>query len=114
VVLKEFTRRVQTVVRTEDLLGRWGPSVVGRWGGEEFLLVLPQTSLEGSRAVGERVRSAVAGAPFAIGDRQVDITVSGGCSAGTESASVLIHKADAALYRAKEAGRNRLVTAASA
>jgi diguanylate cyclase (GGDEF)-like protein len=110
-VLKELTRRVQSVVRTEDLLGRWGPSVVGRWGGEEFLLVLPQTNIEGARVVGERARSAVAAAPFAIGDRRVDITVSGGCAAGTESAAVLIHKADAALYGAKKAGRNRLVMA---
>ena len=113
VVLKEFTRRVQSVVRTEDLLGRWGPSLVGRWGGEEFLLVLPQTSIEGARVVGERVRSAVAGAPFAVGDRQVDITVSGGCSAGTEPPAELLRKADAALYQAKEAGRNRLVAASS-
>jgi two-component system cell cycle response regulator len=112
-VLKEFTRRVQTVVRTEDILGRWDDSVMGRWGGEEFLLLLPQTSIEGAYVVGERVRSAIAGAPFAVGDRQVAITVSGGCSAGTEPPAELIRKADAALYQAKDAGRNRLVAAAT-
>jgi diguanylate cyclase (GGDEF)-like protein len=112
-VLREFSRRVQTVVRADDILGRWGDSVVGRWGGEEFLLVLPQTGIEGAYVVGERVRSAIAGATFAIGDRQVEITVSGGCAAGTNPPTELIRSADAALYQAKEAGRNRLVAAAS-
>ncbi|MEA2534158.1 MAG: two-component system, cell cycle response regulator [Actinomycetota bacterium] len=112
-VLKEFSRRVQTVVRADDILGRWGDSVVGRWGGEEFLLVLPQTGIEGAYVVGERVRSAIAGATFAIGDHQVDITVSGGCAAGTKPPAELVRSADAALYQAKEAGRNRLVAATS-
>ena len=84
-MLKEFTRRVQTVVRTEDILGRSDESLVGRWGGEEFLLVLPQTDLQGACVVGERVRSAVAAAPFSVGDREIEITASGGCSAGTAS-----------------------------
>jgi diguanylate cyclase (GGDEF)-like protein len=110
-VLKEFTRRVQTAIRTEDILGRWGEYLVGRWGGEEFLLVLPQTEIEGACVVGERVRSAVARAPFVVGDRHINITVSGGCAAGTEPPAELIRSADAALYEAKEAGRNRLVAA---
>jgi diguanylate cyclase (GGDEF)-like protein len=110
-VLKEFTRRIQTAVRTEDLLGRWSESLVGRWGGEEFLLVLPQTPIGGAGVVGERVRSAVARAPFVVGDRHIDITVSGGYAAGTDPPTELIRRADEALYRAKEAGRNRLVAA---
>jgi two-component system cell cycle response regulator len=112
-VLKEFTRRIQTAIRTEDILGRWGESMVGRWGGEEFLLVLPQTEIAGACVVGERVRSAVARAPFVVGDRHIDITVSGGCAAGTEAPAELIRSADAALYQAKETGRNRLVAATS-
>jgi two-component system, cell cycle response regulator len=112
-VLREFTRRVLTVVRADDILGRWGDSVVGRWGGEEFLLVLPQTGIEGAYVVGERVRSAIAGATFAVGSHQVNITVSGGCAAGTKPPTELVRSADAALYQAKEAGRNRLVAATS-
>lgn len=112
-VLKEFTRRIQAIVRVEDLLGRWGESVVGRWGGEEFVLVLPHTGVDGACAAGERIRAAVAGAAFAFGDRLIDITVSGGCSAGAEAPAELIRKADAALYQAKRAGRDRVLAASS-
>jgi diguanylate cyclase (GGDEF)-like protein len=75
--------------------------------------VLPQTGIEGAYVVGERVRSAIAGATFAVGSHQVNITVSGGCAAGTKPPTELVRSADAALYQAKEAGRNRLVAATS-
>lgn len=110
-VLREFTRRVQAVVRAEDILGRWGDAVEGQAGGDEFLLVLPQTDIDDAWVVGERVRSAVAAAPFSVGNRQIEITVSGGCSAAMESPAGLVRTAEAALERAKKAGRNRLVAA---
>ena len=114
-VLKEFSRRVQAVIRAEDILGRWSDSLEGPGTGigEAFLLVLPQTAIDDACAVGEHVRSAIAAIPFPVGDLQIEITVSGGCSAGTESPSELVRRAEAALGRAKEAGCNRLVAADS-
>jgi two-component system cell cycle response regulator len=101
-VLKEFTRRLLAMKRDED--------VAGRWGGEEFLLVLPQTDTAGAMAVAERIRSAVAAEPFDLGDRTLAVTVSGGCATGTgDSTDGLVLRADAALYEAKAAGRNRVV-----
>ncbi|MFN2569183.1 MAG: diguanylate cyclase [Candidatus Dormibacteria bacterium] len=112
-VLKELCRRVQAVVRAEDSLGRWGDSLLGRWGGEEFLLVLPQTDVDGAAMAGERVRSAIAETPFPVGDLQVEITVSAGCSGGTQAPPELIRRAETAMRQAKEAGRNCLVAADS-
>jgi diguanylate cyclase (GGDEF)-like protein len=112
-VLREFTRRVLAAVRAEDILGRWGDAAEGKVGGEQFLLVLPQTGIDGACVVGERVRSAIAGAPFPAGDRQIEITVSGGCAAGAEAPVGLVRRADTALCQAKEAGCNRLVAANS-
>jgi two-component system cell cycle response regulator len=112
-VLREVTRRVLAAVRAEDILGRWGDAAEGKVGGEQFLLVLPQTGIDGACVVGERVRSAIAAAPFPVGDRQIEITVSGGCAAGAEAPVGLVRRADTALCQAKEAGCNRLVAANS-
>jgi len=112
-VLKEFTLRVREAVRAEDIVGRWGDAAEEKAGGEPFLLLLPQTDIDGACVFGERVRSAVAAAPFTIGDRQIEITVSGGCAAGTEPPAGLVRRAEAALHEAKEAGGNRLVAANS-
>jgi diguanylate cyclase (GGDEF)-like protein len=112
-VLREFTRRVLAAVRAEDILGRWGDAGEEKMGGEQFLLVLPQTGVDGACVVGERVRSAVAAAPFPAGDRQIEVTVSGGCAAGAEPPVGLVRSAATALCQAKEAGGNRLVAADS-
>jgi diguanylate cyclase (GGDEF)-like protein len=104
VVLQEFARRVKATVRTED--------VVGRWGGEEFLVILPLTDLEGAIRLAERVRAVVADLPIAVGDHDRIITVSAGCAAASgRDVRNLVHRADAALYAAKAAGRNRVVGA---
>lgn len=108
-ILKEFARRVQEAVRAEDILGRWGDAAEDKAGGEQFLLVLPQTDIDGACVFGERVRSTIAAAPFAAGDRQIEITVSGGCAAGAEPPMALVSRAEAALDQAREAGGNRLV-----
>ncbi len=87
--------------------------LVARWGGEEFVLVLPEASLEGGRLVAERLRQAVASLTF---DGPVEgITISAGvveCDP-TLPMETLVQQADECLYEAKERGRNRVVAAAA-
>lgn len=100
-VLARFARLVEGQLRDADLLGRWG--------GEEFLILLPHTQLEQALEVGERIRNAVSRAAFpTVGS----LTLSGGLTEyrGGEPRRDLIQRVDAALYTAKTAGRNRLAT----
>jgi diguanylate cyclase (GGDEF)-like protein len=80
---------------------------VGRYGGEEFLAVLPNCTAEGAREVAERVRQSIASEPLA---NEVDITVSVGVSQwrSGQDVSEFLHQADVALYRAKRNGRDRV------
>jgi diguanylate cyclase (GGDEF)-like protein len=87
--------------------------IVGRLGGEEFVVILP-SPLSEAVVVGDRVRSAFALAAVTIADRHVAGTVSVGAAcaeASTENIDALFDRADAALYRAKAGGRNRVVAA---
>ncbi|HEY3238043.1 MAG TPA: GGDEF domain-containing protein, partial [Acidimicrobiia bacterium] len=86
--------------------------VVGRWGGEEFLAVLPMTTLSGAFAVAERLRSEIAKTPVEAGGHTAAVTVSIGCAAGDHGSDVesLLKEADVALFRAKQGGRNRVAT----
>jgi two-component system cell cycle response regulator len=102
-VLQEFARRLQATVRSG--------AIVGRWGGEEFLVIEPQTNVDDAVKLAERVRNAVAAEPVDLGDRSISITVSIGCTAGLKSPAELIEQADAALYRSKAEGRNRVTAA---
>lgn len=98
-VLRDVAAVLQRTARSTDL--------VARYGGEEFVLVLPDTDRAGALAMAERVRSAVASEPW---DRRA-ITVSVGVStltADTPDAGSLVQEADVALYRSKQAGRNRV------
>jgi diguanylate cyclase (GGDEF)-like protein len=89
-------------------------TIVGRWGGEEFLVLLPATDIHQAAAAAERVRGAIADTPVAIGEGTVTVTVSGGCAAADDGdTDALLSRADAALYRAKAAGRNCIMTAPS-
>jgi diguanylate cyclase (GGDEF)-like protein len=88
--------------------------VAGRYGGEEIVVVLPQTDLEGAVALAERVRGAVEANECELGDgRRAAVTVSVGVAQLQRGEEVgdLIAAADAALYTAKSAGRNRVVRA---
>lgn len=89
-----------------------GRGVVGRWGGEEFLALVPGVAGRDLVAVGEEVRRAVAGWPFSVGGgRLVDVTVSVGCGWGTaDRFDAAVACADAALYAAKRQGRNRVAS----
>ena len=92
--------------------------VVGRYGGEEFLVVMPSTSKEVALRVSERIRSLVESTPFEHAEAQPTghVTISGGVAtapADGEDIDSLLRNADAALYQAKRAGRNRVVAYAS-
>lgn len=103
-VLREVTRRVGAVLRPYDSLGRYG--------GEELLIVLPACDAAGAIEVAERVRSAVAAQPVATEFGAIPSSLSIGVAAtgegGVLSCSGLLQLADAALYRAKDGGRNRI------
>jgi len=106
-VLAEIGRRMQEAGRSVDWLGRYG--------GEEFIGVLASTDINGGTLAAERIRRAVASLPIAIGRTSRTVTLSGGVAAydgGAEwpTAEQLVGAADAALYRAKNAGRNCVTT----
>jgi len=103
VVLKEVAARIKACVREIDL--------VGRYGGEEFSLLLPDTDKEGAGFVAERICSSIARQKIEAYDEHTKVTVSIGVAAFPEDAAVtqhLIDKSDQALYRAKQKGRNRV------
>jgi two-component system cell cycle response regulator len=106
-VLREVADRMVRSVRLEDM--------VGRWGGEEFLVVLPNTGADGAAELAERLRRMVADEPCQLGDGgSIQVTISVGCAASLmDDAGTLVRSADVAMYRAKESGRNRVVVAAS-
>jgi len=101
-VLRECVERITASVRPYDS--------VGRFGGEEFLVLLPGTGEDEVVIVGERIRHAIAQSPFDVGDEHIEVTVSQGVAIWDGKASVddLIGSADTALYHAKDSGRNRV------
>ena len=104
-VLVEVTARVKDRLRGDDL--------VGRWGGEEFLLVLSETPDEGATTVAESVRAAIAATPISLAAAAIDVTASLGCATwrAHDSSDDLLRRADLALYAAKAAGRNAVRSA---
>ena len=84
----------------------------GRWGGEELVVVAPMTDLAGGAILGERIRSNIGATavPVTDGGPPIEVTASVGVAAGESAEDVLLAEADAALYAAKRAGRNRVVT----
>lgn len=107
-VLKEAALRMKQAVRPYD--------TVGRWGGEEFLVVAPSSDMGGTLALAERIREAIQSAPITTQAGDVRVTASCGVAASTETNRLdpqsLLRLADEALYRAKERGRNRSEPAA--
>ncbi len=98
-VLRSVAARMGGAVRRADY--------VGRYEGEEFLVVLPNCTAEAARVVAERVRQSIASEPFG---NEVEMTVSIGVSQWRSGQEIrnLLHRADIALYRAKRNGRNRV------
>jgi diguanylate cyclase (GGDEF)-like protein len=101
-VLKRFVQTVSDVLRESDLMGRLG--------GEEFAVLLPNTAVEGGRALAQRIIDSVQNSPVPVNHQLVAYTVSigAGCLSSENSFSSLLGVADIALYRAKNGGRNRL------
>ena len=102
-VLREVSQRLRGGIRPYD--------AVGRYGGEEFLVVLPGASAEEAAVVGNRIREGVQGRPVQVERETVSVTVSVGVAAasdGDEEAGSLVARADSALYRSKDEGRNRV------
>jgi two-component system cell cycle response regulator len=106
-VLQSVADTLRVTLRATDL--------AGRYGGEEFLVVLPQTDLAGARILAERIRQAVEQRTLDVGGTEpVAVTVSIGVAShgGTlETPEQLVEAADSALYDAKDAGRNRVAVA---
>jgi diguanylate cyclase (GGDEF)-like protein len=103
-VLREFAHRLSLELRMGD--------TAGRWGGEEFLVILPRTDLPGALKAAERIRVAIAENPIKADDQQISITVSGGCVTGHgQTPEHLLDHVDALLYKAKNAGRDQIVAA---
>ncbi|MBV8800427.1 MAG: PleD family two-component system response regulator [Alphaproteobacteria bacterium] len=109
-VLREFASRIAANVRGIDL--------ACRYGGEEFVVVMPDTDVEFAAAVAERLRRSVEATPVPISrdpgrlNITISIGIAGSAGAG-DSSEQLLHRADQALYRAKREGRNRVIAAAA-
>ncbi|SFJ10644.1 response regulator receiver modulated diguanylate cyclase [Phyllobacterium sp. CL33Tsu] len=109
-VLREFAKRLRRNVRGSDL--------ASRYGGEEFFIVMPDTDTSIAAVVAERIRREVASTPFPVNKNaiSVPVTISVGIASVLptgDSVSALLKRADDALYDAKAAGRNRVVSAAA-
>ena len=103
-VLEQFGHRVRANLRGTDL--------AGRIGGEEFLLVLPETDVTGAQFLAERLLKATSSIPFDLGEESLTVTCSIGLAqraAADRDGGTLLARADAALYEAKRSGRNRVV-----
>ena len=102
-ILREASSRMRTALRAYDS--------IGRYGGEEFLIVLPDCDTAAAIVVAERARTCVAATPVRVGDAEIPLSISLGVASTQscpEDPDGLIHAADSALYRAKSGGRNRV------
>lgn len=105
-VLREVARRLRSALREQDL--------IARFGGEEFVVVMPDTGLEAARACAERLRAVVGASPVSFRGATLSVTTSVGLAVargpGCKGArQALFREADGALYAAKDAGRDRVV-----
>jgi two-component system cell cycle response regulator len=109
-VLREFAVRLASNVRAVDL--------PVRYGGEEFVIVMPDTELIAARRIAERIRLHVAGSPFRVlnGRELLNVTISIGVAAslpGEDRPYTLLKRADEAVYEAKTTGRNKVIAHAA-
>lgn len=101
-VLADLARRCRAAVRAYDIFGRYG--------GEEFMVILPETGMDGALVMAERLRQAVGGENFEVEGQSIHVTISLGVATTNEltpTLPALLAQADAAMYAAKRSGRNR-------
>ena len=101
-VLRVVADRLKGCLRDSDILGRYG--------GEEFMVVLPETDSHGARTLAERLRKAIESQPIPVNDVSLPVTISLGITeirTDTKNYEQLIGEADQGLYQSKEDGRNR-------
>jgi diguanylate cyclase (GGDEF)-like protein/PAS domain S-box-containing protein len=106
-VLQIFVEAIQEVIRSTDFLGRVG--------GEEFALLLPDTSAPAAAHLAERIRERITRYPYLAGDMLIEVTASLGVAefqSEDRDIKTLLNRADEALYQAKQSGRNRVNIAA--
>jgi diguanylate cyclase (GGDEF)-like protein len=101
-VLRETARRLRASIRASD--------VIGRYGGEEFVIAAPDCDMRNAIALAERFRTCICSLPITVAEDEVEVTMSLGVAAtcDMDEADRLIKIADEALYRAKHAGRNKV------
>ncbi len=104
-VLLEVAQRLQTRLRKTD--------VVSRWGGEEFLILLPSTGGDSIQSVVDELRLAVANEPIVFGQQKMKVTMTFGIAHRSkgDSSDRIVKRADEALYQGKRAGRNCVIVA---
>jgi diguanylate cyclase (GGDEF)-like protein len=107
-VLREVSRLMRAQVRGQD--------VVARWGGEEFLVLLPDTDLDGAGVVAEKLRIAVESARIQFSGKELAITMTFGAASFDQDSTIddCVRRADHALYQGKGQGKNRVVRTTSA
>ncbi|MDD5370152.1 MAG: diguanylate cyclase [Anaerolineaceae bacterium] len=102
-VLATLARRCRTHIRQVDVLGRYG--------GEEFVILLPETDMATAAEIAERIRSSIASEPVATPQGEIALSISLGVASATPEVlnlAALLDRADAAMYQAKQKGRNRV------
>jgi len=109
-VIRQFSERLASNFRPRDL--------ACRFGGEEFVVIMPDTLPEDAMQIAERLRHSIAAAPFYIGRNreQLEVTCSVGVSVGNQVSDIpetVLKRADQALYSAKQCGRNRVMAQAA-
>jgi len=104
-VLKRIIRLARGCLRSDD--------TVARWGGEEFVVLLPATDLNGALLIAEKIRQRIGAEHFDAFAGGLQVTVSIGCAeiSSSEELDELVARADHALYEAKHLGRNQTVAA---
>jgi len=99
-ILKQFTSKLKKETREQDL--------VSRWGGEEFLLLLPETAIKGAYKVASKIRKVIAGSKFNYKGNYIHLTITCGITEYSKEKDILktINEADKALYEGKKDGKN--------
>jgi len=104
-VLVNLSRMFMKTMRKQD--------IIGRWGGEEFIFLLPETDILGGKKLAEKLRIMIEKHPFIYNNKQLQITMTFGVSvysSSTKSVEQVINRADEHLYKGKRKGRNCVVT----